>query len=535
MKKFLISTAAMIILGMFAACGGDTAGTDTPAAADTGGAGQAAAETPVADGPVTTVTVWFMGANVIDDTAVVAAANARLSELGLNIAINPIWTGGWGMGEPAQIALDTGDTGIDVFWTGSWGLNFWNNARVGNFIRLDNPDNNLIERYGQAMYAAVPQALWDAFTTDGPSGFGVYGIPGWKDYSELQTLTVNVERLTELGFDFDELFDMDGVNYEIFFDPVFEKILQASKDMYGDSFFPLLAESNNFMIHMTNAVGDPTGIAAFRFGFDPRNPALPVDPYIEIMLEEPRTMAVLQRLHHFWNSGFMNPRLAIPGDTVINESAMAGEFIFSTGIYAFGHTASFQAQTGLDIRFVPLARPTIHSVSAAGSGFAVSVYSQNQAAAVQFMNAWYTDNELAVILTEGVEGIHWNFNEEGLISLDNDARSGFAPWRFGMGNIFVLTPRDTDPGGWDYFDGFQNYNEQGIPMSTLGFTFNGEAVALEMAALQAVVDEFHQTVSIGAVDPVTAVPAYLEALRANGLDRVHEELNAQLQAFYAAR
>ena len=483
----------------------------------------------------TEVTIWFMGASVADDTAVVEAANARLEELGLNITINPIWTGGWAMGDPAQVALDTGDTSIDIFWTGSWGLDFWVNARVGNFIRLDDPNNNLLTTYGPDLRAAVPQALWDAFTTDGPSGFGIYGIPGYKDYAMMYAWDVNNTRLAELGFNFYDLFDLDGVNYHVLFDPRLEEAMHAAKAMWGDTFFPFAIEPEVFARFASNADFDLTGLHAFHFGFDPRNPALPVDPVIGLKLENDLYLRVLERLHHFWNQGFIDPRMAIPGEasTVLVETRNAGEYLFSQMVYAYGHTGSASAQRGIDARFPRFSMPIVSSVSAAGSGFGISVYSQNQEAAMQFMNAWYTDTTLAVILSEGIEGIHWNYDAEGLIVLDTDARAGFSPWRFGMGNIFVLNPRNTD--GHGYFERFQAYNAAGIGTSLLGFTFNNEAVSAEMAALTGVVDQFHQSITVGAIDPATAVPDYLAALRANGIDAVLAELNAQLQAFYAAR
>jgi len=483
----------------------------------------------------TEISIWFMGGAVEDDAAVIEAANARLQELGVNVAINPIWTGGWGMGEPAQTALDTGDTSIDIFWTGSWGLNFWTNARVGNFVRLDDPDNDLLAQYGQDMKAAVPGELWNAFTIEGPSGLGVYGIPGYKDYAQMYTWDVNVTRLEELGFDFDDLFDMDGINYDVFFEPMFEEALAAAKDMWGDTFYPLSVESETFVRMLSNADLDLTGLNAFHLGFDPSNPALPANPTIGLNLENVHYLQVLERLHYFWEQGYIDPRLAIPGEsgTVFMEGRTAGDYLFSHTVYAFGHTASASAQRGIDVRFPRMSEPIVSSVSAAGSGFGISVYSQKQEAAMQFMNAWYTDTELAVILNDGVEGIHWNYDDDGMIVLDHEARADYGPWRFGMGNIFILNPRDTD--GIGYFEGFRAYNEAGTATSLLGFTFNGENVSAEVAALLGVVEQYHQAVTVGALNPADAVPEYLDALRANGLDRVLDELNAQLQAFYAAR
>ena len=498
-------------------------------------------EQPQFDEPPTTISIWFMGGGADnDDAAVVAAANARLAELGLNINIRPVWTGGWSMGEPAQIALDTMDTSVDIYWTGSWGLNYFNNARIGNFIRLDDPNNNLLERYGQGMRTAVPDSLWDAFFTDGPLGFGIYGVPGYKDYAAWFKMDVNNTRLAELGFEFDDIFDMNGSNHEIIFEDVFVDILQASKDMWGDNFFPLNIESGNWVQHFANTDGDLTGVHAFMFSFDPLNPANPVYPLVELQVENERFLRVLDRVHYFWERGFIDPRLAIPGEAgdVISQMHRVGEYLFSSGQYAYGHTAAMRAEREIDVRYVPLsARPIISTMSAAGSGFAVSVYSQNQAAAVQFLNAWYTDNELAVILTEGVEGIHWQWytDDDGnqLIEHIPEGRETYGTWRFGMGNIFALTARNLD--GYGFFERFNAYNALGVGTPILGFNFDNSAVAMEHAALIAVVDEWRHALTVGAVDPAVAVPAYLAALRANGADRVLEEINAQLQAFLDAR
>ena len=544
MKKLIAIILSMVmIFALVAACAQPAAEEPDPPPVN-GGDDQAAddpAPTPPPvidpDEPPTEVSIWFMGGNENnDDALVVEAANARLRELGLNISIRPIWTGGWGMGDPAQLALNTADTTVDIFWTATWGLNYFNNARIGNFVRLDDPNNNLLERYGQAMYSLVDDVLWDAFITDGPSGRGLYGIPGPKDYAAWFKLEVNVTRLEELGFDFDEIFSMTESNHEIIFDPIFEEIMQAAVDMYGDSFFPLNLEAGNFVQHFSSTDGDITGLNAFMFPFDPNNPALPARPEVTLQVENDNFLRVLERTREFFEAGFVDPRLAIGDDAGIDrgEILRSGEFIFSTGQYAYGHTATVQAERGLDIRFAPLSvAPIVSTMSAAGSGFAISIYSQNQEAAMQFMNAWYTDNTLAVILTEGAEGVHWNRNAEGLTVLDTDAREAFPyqTWRFGMGNVFMLTPRDTDGAAW--VEGFQAYNESGIGTAFVGFVFDNEPVAIQFASMIAVVDEFRDALTVGALDLDTAVPNYLAALRAAGADDVLAEINRQLDAFFA--
>jgi len=207
--------------------------------------------------------------------------------------------------------------------------------------------------------------------------------------------------------------------------------------------------------------------------------------------------------------------------------------MFSTGQYAYGHQAAEQERRGIECIFVPLSRvPVIDTMSAAGSGFGISVYSQNQEAAMQFLNAWYTDNELTVILGYGVEGINWNYDRNGLIAIDWDARDSipYGTWRNGMGNVFMFTPQVDE--GADFIEGFRAYNEAGVATAFAGFVFNSEPVEIQMAALSGVVDTYRPGLTTGAMDPAVDVPRYLAELQANGIDDVLAELNRQLAAFF---
>ena len=522
MKKFLLLSVMMIaILALVAGCGNNNDD------------GQPHGGTT--NQPPTEISVWFMGGSATDDSDVIAAANARLLELGVNVVINPVWTGGWAMGEPAQMALDTGDTSVDIVWAGSWGLNFWTNARRGNFRRLDDPSNNLLARYGQDMMRIVPDTLWGGFTMDGPQGFGVYGIPGYKDYAQMYVWDVNNTLLSQLGFNFDDIFDMNGLNYDVIFDPVFVDAMQAAKDLMGPTFFPLAHEGGNWARFFSHMDMDITGVDVFHFAFDPYNPAEPRGHFPTITVETPEYVRVLERLHYFYQRGFIDPRTSIPGQAVDAFIAQtnAAEYLFSIRVYAYGHTSEASSTRGIDARFPRISNPIVSSISSAGSGFGVSIYSRNPAAAVQFMNAWYSDTILADILAEGVEGTHFTRNSDGTITRLPGGRDRYSTWRFGMGNLFALTPLDTE--GVGYLERFRAYNAAGIGTNFLGFTFNDENVLIERAAVASVTNEFMQVLQSGVADPTVTIPQYLSALRANGLDRIQEELNRQLQEFYSAR
>ncbi|MCL2016472.1 MAG: ABC transporter substrate-binding protein [Defluviitaleaceae bacterium] len=473
------------------------------------------------------ITIFFMGATVADDTAVVEAANARLAELGYNITINPIW-GDWGAGTPIQMALDTGDTSIDIVFTSSWDAFYVPNANRGNFLRLDNPEYNLIEWFGEGMQSAVPQALWDGFLTDGSQGRGIYGIPGHKDYAQLYAWDVNVELLEELGFSFDDF----NWSYETLFDPLLVEAMEVFQERLGTNVFPFLMAPEGVARSLSNADFDITGLGVFHFGFDPVNPTLPTQPTVTPSLLNEEYMRVLERFNYFFDRGFINPLSAIQGESSsANQAAIeSGNFLFSTITYAYGHQELATQQRGRDSRFPPMSSPIVSTGSVTGSGYAISIFSQQKEQAMRFLNAWYTDPELATILTYGVEGLHFTRNANGTITLDSDMRAQFNPWRNGTGNIFILPPLDVE--GADFYDRFREYNEAGVPTAFLGFSFDETPVINEMAALRNVVAEFQTTVTTGAVNPATQGAEYLARLNANGLEAVQQELNRQLAEFF---
>jgi putative aldouronate transport system substrate-binding protein len=313
--------------------------------------------------------------------------------------------------------------------------------------------------------------------------------------------------------------------------------MQASKDKWGADFFPLNIEQGRFLQHFSGTDDDLTGLDIFSFPFDRSDPAQPFSPEVTLLVDNEFYGHVLERVRHFWEMGFIDPRLAIPGEeagSIIVNAAREGEYIFSTTQYAYGHQAAMQEERGIDCIFVPLSRvPLVSTMSAAGSGFGISVYSQNPEAAMQFLNAWYTDNTLTNILTYGLEGKHWDRNAEGLIVL-NTAECEATPyqtWRNGMGNIFMLSPTDAE--GVDFIDSFRAYNESGVATALAGFVFDGEAVEVQMALITGVVDELSPSLSVGAMDPATAIDAYRNALMAAGAGDVFAELSRQLDEFFS--
>ena len=135
------------------------------------------------------------------------------------------------------------------------------------------------------------------------------------------------------------------------------------------------------------------------------------------------------------------------------------------------------------------------------------------------------------LLEYGVEGIHYNLNEDNLVVF-TDKHDDYTPWRNGMGNITILPPQEGE--GVGYFENvFIPYYDSAKGIPAFGYAFDGSSVETEMAAAANVAGQYALALCTGTVDPETALPEFLEKLDDSGMQKVVDEANAQLEAYFA--
>ncbi|GHU91190.1 ABC transporter substrate-binding protein [Clostridia bacterium] len=541
MKKALaIALAMLMIVTLFVACASNDA-KSSPGTTPSSGGGT------VDPAKAVEITILLEGSNVSDSGAVVSAINDYLAELNSGIKLKPIY-GTWGDFEgKATTALDTGDSSIDILFTCSWTQNnFVQYSKKGAYAKLD----ELLDQYGTALKAAVPQSLWDAVTVAGGDGeAGIYGVPGYKDYAQLYTWDVNNTRLKELGIDIDT-FNGGDWSSDAFFSDAFADACKAAKEKYGDSFYPINFENELPGRAISNLDSEGTGLLAYEF--DPKDPSKPAVVKAEARFENARYKKYLDKVHEYYTLGYIDPGIASAGEETASNTKVSrqnsGEYLFGIYTYAYGFDQTASAERGIDARFPAMSKAIVSSATAQGSVYAVSVYSKHKEEAVKFLNLWYTDKKLANLFAFGIEGINYTV-KDGLLDFgtpddpetaDVDeadqigkAHGSYLPWQYGMGNLFIQTPNVNQ--GASFFEEFKAYNDEGIATSLAGFTFDTEPVQTELAALYNVRGEYQLGLNYGQRDPATDLPAFNEKLKANGIDKVVAELQKQLDAFYASK
>ncbi|MCR4588119.1 MAG: ABC transporter substrate-binding protein [Lachnospiraceae bacterium] len=540
MKKRVLSLllTTSVVAAMLAGCGSTSAepatttATESPApTADTpdsttteAPAGEGAAEEGIDISEPVTLKWYLEGSNVTDDSAVLAEANAYLKEK-LNGTLEPIW-GTWGdFDDNATLSIQSSED-VDIYFTCSWTKNEYNAfSKKGYFLRLDDPENNLIEKYASDLWNLLPGVLTQGATINGADGYGVYAVPGYKDIATQNCWDVNVPLLEKYGYTIDDIKNADYFS--------FGEILETVKKGEGESFYPLLLEGAVLERMVDNSIivtGDCTG-NVLSYIIDPADPSKE-GAYGNKLLSKYETeefKKFVEQSREYYLAGYIDPAMGNAEQANDTRSAkqLSGEYLIGTQSYSLGYELQASQERGFEVAMVPVTPAEIDTTSSQGAMMAISTASKNPERAMMFLNLLNTDPYLMTLLNYGVEGTHYEL-VDGLVQF-TDKRSDYQPWTNGMGNVTILTP--TVDQGADFWDGFKNYYGNAVSIPIIGFSFDSTAVEAQAGALSNVCAQYTLALEAGTIDPETALPEFIQKLKDNGIDEYVAEANSQLQTF----
>lgn len=473
---------------------------------------------------------WYLhGSNVTDDSAVLEKANEYLKEK-INVTLEPIW-GTWGdFDNNAVMAINGGDN-VDIYFTCSWSADEYNAfAKKGAWVRLDNPDNNLIEKYGKETFDLLPEVLANGAKINGSDGYGVYAVPGYKDIATQNCWDINVALLQKYGYTIDDIANADYYS--------FGDILAKVKAGEGENFYPLLVEGAVLERMVNNSIivtGDAGTNNLLSYYINPTDTTAegPYGNKILNKFETPEYKKFAEKTREYFLAGYIDPALgnANQANDIRSAKQLTGEYLIGTQSYALGYEVQASKERGFEVAMVPCTPAYVDTTSSQGAMMAISTASKNPERAMMFLNLLNTDPYLMTLLNYGVEDVHYNLiNGEAFFT---EKRSDYMPWTNGMGNVTLLPPQEGQ--GADFWDKFKDYYGSAGEIPILGWAFDQTKVQNEMSALVNVAAEYVLSLNTGTVDPAEALPKFLEKLKENGMEKVVTEANAQLEAFLKAK
>ena len=160
--------------------------------------------------------------------------------------------------------------------------------------------------------------------------------------------------------------------------------------------------------------------------------------------------------------------------------------------------------------------------------------SENPEKAMQFLQKWYTDSEVATLLIDGVEGVHYQVEEDGTIGYIGSADDcTYYNYSMGwiMGNQFI-TPVWT---GSSPMCGIRLVSGMKALwfLKPLVLLLIIPVFSMRLRACTNVLTKYRGDLETGTIDPEENIPKFIEELKANGIDTIIAEKQAQLDAFLA--
>jgi len=179
--------------------------------------------------------------------------------------------------------------------------------------------------------------------------------------------------------------------------------------------------------------------------------------------------------------------------------------------------------------------PWATSNNVAGMTWCVPSLSTHKEAAVKLLNELYTDADLANLVCNGIEGIHYKVTDQGNITFVDGLDPMSTTWPSGMGtfwpNICITYPWQPDPA--NIYDVWLASNDTCAKSPALGFTFNSADVADQVSACATVVDKYVSALLLNVGDQDSLYASFLSDLDTAGINDIIAAKQTQLNAWAA--
>ena len=494
---------ALMLIGILAGCA-------PPAAAPEGdvAGGEAA-------GDLVPVTYTYAGNGIPSDLQMVQdALNEIMNEkIGVDLTLEPIDFAAFN--DKMQLRLAAGEE-CDIIFTAPWTNSYANNVANGALAPLD----DLLPEYAPGLWASMPEATWNAARVNGT----IYGVINQQIFPKPWGVHPRVDLLEKYDFSLDDVTKFEDM----------EPWLTAVRD--GEGITPVYGDDRD---------GGASLWRAQYWGFDPLDDGIAfMSMYADDesltpvnVLETDEFKAAADLTKRWYDEGFF------PKEPTSQDEARAA---FSAGLFAMGYhvekpgnDVEMKNMHGYDFESKNLTDPLILDTAGATATLnAICATSKHPEEAMQVLELLNTDAEVYNLLSRGIQGTHWVWEDEANQVMTypegmTAESSGYAPntdWMFG--NQFNAYYRDAaQVGAWE---ATKVMNDTAFPSEALGFVVDREPIKTEIAQTKAVWDELVKPIYNGWVSFDEAGPEALEKLNEAGAQTIIDEVASQLQAWKAS-
>lgn len=398
---------------------------------------------------------------------------------------------------------------FDLAFTANWCLDYKSYAANGAWVALDD--------YIPAYLPKTAEQLGDDILDNTRVNGKIYAIPALKEMAE--------QRGWAYRKDIAEKYDIDMDSIDNFEDliPVLKLIQENEPDMQFPIDWGIDRAPNNFMKYYT------LGATAVIF-YD-------TDTYgdyrgkVVNLVDTPEYLEACKLARRFYEEGLIKKDVMTATD--FEQRIKDGKTFCWAEFLKPGKAEEISASYGVEVATANVRPIWKDNGTGLGSMMAVSKTSKNPERVMLFLELLNTDEYLNNLINFGIEGKHYTKLDGDYIKVNENTtytRQG-ATWI--TGNVFLnYLMEDESP---DKVEQLKEFNADAREPECYGFAFDPEAVEMEIAACNTVMQEYRSQVLLGSMDPEPVMEEYRVKLKDAGIDKIIEEGQRQYDEFLAGK
>jgi len=395
----------------------------------------------------------------------------------------------------------------DVCFTGLWNP-YLDAVNKGAYAELT---EEVLNTYAPEFMAQINPGAWEACSINGK----IYGAPIEQIYVRQTGLRFATDLTDKYGFDYTAVKTFEDL--DDYLATIKENEPEAVPFMGASAILDYAFSYMGFDAIAGNGV---PGVVYF----DAETPVV-VNQYAS---EE--FMEVCKKMREWNLAGYFPADIITGSDSVGQQTVRAVDL---DPAYKPGGTVAESQLRGYAISEIGIGNAALTTGSVQATMTAVSANSENVERAVAFINLLNTDEDVLNLLCHGIEGVDYQFVGDGSDRVIEMISGYPGIYSFFVGCVF--NEYYTDPTQVGTWEETREINGNAPASCIMGFVFNSEPVATEIAQCNTVVSEYAHPIQCGEVDTEEAIATLLEKLEEAGASKVMAEMQKQIDAWVATR
>lgn len=452
---------------------------------------------------IETIKIYLPSGSAVDDQAAVLEAVNKISreKIGVEIELQVFQFGQWFQ----QYSLFlSGTEDFDIL------------ANYGDFSSAVSQGaaydlTNLLAEYGQDIVA-----LEGDFLKSGQVGGVQYAVPVYGAYVNTMGIQYREDIVKELGLE-EQVAQVKSLED-------WTPILAAVKEAYPEM-TPFVTNAGstttNFRYGPWDSLGNNYGVL-LNGG---------ISSEIVNLFASDEYAEMCKVMNDWYNNGYTSKDIQTQTDSF--TTLAQNDAAFSTlGAYDFNSAIYNTTLIGKEIGSIPMGEPTAKTYT--NVTYTIMSTSKHPEAAMKFLNLWFSDDEVATLIKYGIEGVHYQLNENGAGQYLDGQNMNTCTYHLGtsFNNAAGIRWETEDS---NYVQSLLDSNNNSAKSSALGFKFDTTNVINEITQLDNVCSKYQAGLESGALNPEENLPLFLKELEAAGIDTVIAEKQKQFEEWKAVQ